>query len=137
MPFLSSRCRHVVNILPETDPTAESLLVVEVITPSGHWSSYPPHKHDQDAMPEESFLEETYYHRLNPAQGRILSKERGSPCGDSLKNLSRRQTSLDHESHLFNQEEWKRITTILFHLFYVPQMLVHDGISELQPETDF
>ncbi len=33
------------NILPETDP-AESLLVVEVITPGGHWSSYPPHKHD-------------------------------------------------------------------------------------------
>lgn len=61
--------RHVVNILPETDPTAESLLVVEVITPSGHWSSYPPHKHDRDALPDESQLEETYYHRLNPAQG--------------------------------------------------------------------
>ena len=44
--------RHVVNILPETDPTAESLLVVEVITPGGHWSSYPPHKHDRDALPE-------------------------------------------------------------------------------------
>jgi 5-deoxy-glucuronate isomerase len=32
---------------------AESLLVVEVITPAGHWSSYPPHKHDRDAYPEE------------------------------------------------------------------------------------
>ena len=61
--------RRVVNILPETDPTAESLLVVEVITPGGHWSSYPPHKHDRDALPEESLLEETYYHRLKPAQG--------------------------------------------------------------------
>lgn len=61
--------RHVVNILPETDPTAESLLVVEVITPGGHWSSYPPHKHDRDALPDESALEETYYHRLNPPQG--------------------------------------------------------------------
>ncbi len=61
--------RHVVNILPETDPTAESLLVVEVVTPGGHWSSYPPHKHDTDALPEESALEETYYHRLNPPQG--------------------------------------------------------------------
>ena len=30
---------------------------------------YPPHKHDQDAVPAESFLEETYYHRLNPPQG--------------------------------------------------------------------
>ena len=60
--------RHVYNILPDSEP-AESLLVVEVITPGGHWSSYPPHKHDRDALPEESFLEETYYHRLNPSQG--------------------------------------------------------------------
>ena len=60
--------RFVRNILPDT-ASAESLLVVEVITPGGHWSSYPPHKHDRDALPEESFLEETYYHRLNPPQG--------------------------------------------------------------------
>ena len=32
--------RHVCNILPETEP-ADSLLVVEVITPAGNWSSYP------------------------------------------------------------------------------------------------
>ncbi len=61
--------RHVTNILPETDPTADSLLVVEVITPGGHTSSYPPHKHDADNLPHESLLEETYYHRLNPPQG--------------------------------------------------------------------
>ena len=60
--------RFVRNILPETEP-AESLLVVEVITPAGHWSSYPPHKHDADRPPEETQLEETYYHRLDPAQG--------------------------------------------------------------------
>jgi 5-deoxy-glucuronate isomerase len=60
--------RHVYNILPETAP-ADSLLVVEVITPNGNWSSYPPHKHDTDAIPQESSLEETYYHHLNPAQG--------------------------------------------------------------------
>jgi 5-deoxy-glucuronate isomerase len=61
--------RHVTNILPESDPTAASLLVVEVITPGGHTSSYPPHKHDRDDLPRESHLEETYYHRLNPPQG--------------------------------------------------------------------
>lgn len=60
--------RHVRNILPETQP-AESLLVVEVITPSGHWSSYPPHKHDTAVEGRETVLEETYYHRLNPPQG--------------------------------------------------------------------
>jgi 5-deoxy-glucuronate isomerase len=60
--------RHVTNILPEWEP-AESLLVVEVITPGGNSSSYPPHKHDRDALPEESMLEETYYHRIDPHQG--------------------------------------------------------------------
>jgi 5-deoxy-glucuronate isomerase len=60
--------RFVRNILPETAP-ADGLLVVEVITPGGHWSSYPPHKHDTAAEGEETALEETYYHRLNPPQG--------------------------------------------------------------------
>ena len=63
-----SNTRYVTNILPETEP-ADSLLVVEVITPGGNSSSYPPHKHDQDNLPHESALEETYYHRLNPPQG--------------------------------------------------------------------
>ncbi|MGI9400973.1 MAG: 5-deoxy-glucuronate isomerase [Rhizobiaceae bacterium] len=63
-----SNTRYVTNILPEDQP-ANSLLVVEVITPGGHTSSYPPHKHDQDNLPNESLLEETYYHRLNPSQG--------------------------------------------------------------------
>jgi 5-deoxy-glucuronate isomerase len=65
---MDSNARHIRNILPET-AQAESLLVVEVITPGGHWSSYPPHKHDRDAFPEETLLEETYYHRLSPKQG--------------------------------------------------------------------
>jgi len=60
--------RYVRDILPQTEP-ADRLLVVEVRTPSGHSSSYPPHKHDTDDLPAESSLEETYYHRLNPAQG--------------------------------------------------------------------
>ncbi|MBI3672087.1 MAG: 5-deoxy-glucuronate isomerase [Rhizobiales bacterium] len=60
--------RHVTNIITEWD-AAESLLVVEVITPAGNTSSYPPHKHDQDNLPHESLLEETYYHRINPPQG--------------------------------------------------------------------
>lgn len=60
--------RMVHNILPDTG-AAGRLLVVEVYTPGGHWSSYPPHKHDQDMPPHETQLEETYYHRLNPKQG--------------------------------------------------------------------
>ncbi|ELX09054.1 5-deoxy-glucuronate isomerase IolB [Janthinobacterium sp. HH01] len=60
--------RYVCDILPQTE-AADGLLVVEVLTPAGHSSSYPPHKHDDDNIPSESALEETYYHRLNPPQG--------------------------------------------------------------------
>jgi len=63
-----SNTRYVCDILPQTEP-ADHLLVVEVRTPSGHSSSYPPHKHDTDNLPSESSLEETYYHRLDPPQG--------------------------------------------------------------------
>jgi len=63
-----SNQRFVCDILPETEPAAH-LLVVEVRTPAGHSSSYPPHKHDSDDVPHESALEETYYHRLRPEQG--------------------------------------------------------------------
>ncbi|NHN34093.1 5-deoxy-glucuronate isomerase [Paenibacillus agricola] len=65
--------RQVHNILPEQEP-ADSLLVVEVFTPNGHWSSYPPHKHDRDALPEESLLEETYYFRVQPEQGFAIQR---------------------------------------------------------------
>lgn len=63
-----SNTRYVTNIISETDP-ADGLLVVEVTTPAGNSSSYPPHKHDRDAFPEETLLEEVYYHRINPPQG--------------------------------------------------------------------
>ncbi len=60
--------RAIANILMESEP-AESLLVTEVVTPAGHWSSFPPHKHDTDDMPHEALLEETYYHRLRGGRG--------------------------------------------------------------------
>jgi 5-deoxy-glucuronate isomerase len=60
--------RTIHNILME-DRAAESLLVTEVLTPAGNWSSYPPHKHDTDDLPRETYLEETYYHRLARADG--------------------------------------------------------------------
>jgi 5-deoxy-glucuronate isomerase len=66
--------RHVRNILPDVSPHADSLLVVEVITPGGNWSSYPPHKHDTDDFPRETYLEETYYHRLARGSGFALQR---------------------------------------------------------------
>jgi 5-deoxy-glucuronate isomerase len=60
--------RRVQHIL-DTDQEAERLIVVEVITPAGNWSSFPPHKHDTENPPYEAYLEETYYHHVQPADG--------------------------------------------------------------------
>lgn len=65
--------RYVHNILPDT-ADADALLVVEVYTDEGCTSSYPSHKHDTDNAPTETYLEETYYHRLNPEQGFCMQR---------------------------------------------------------------
>lgn len=61
--------RYINNIAMEAEDYADHLLVTEVFTPAGHWSSYPSHRHDEDDYPRITYLEETYYHRLNPASG--------------------------------------------------------------------
>lgn len=61
--------RHIHNIAMEAEDYCDSLLVTEVFTPDGNWSSYPSHRHDEDDPPRITYLEETYYHRLNPASG--------------------------------------------------------------------
>lgn len=61
--------RYINNIAMENEDYCDSLLVTEVFTPAGHWSSYPSHRHDQDDFPRITYLEETYYHRLDPADG--------------------------------------------------------------------
>lgn len=60
--------RQIHHILMEDQP-ASSLLVTEVVTPAGHWSSYPPHKHDTDDPPRECYLEEIYYFRFRDPRG--------------------------------------------------------------------
>jgi 5-deoxy-glucuronate isomerase len=47
---------------------AQKLIVCEVITPAGNWSSYPPHKHDTDVPGHESRLEEIYYFEASAAK---------------------------------------------------------------------
>lgn len=65
--------RYVHNILDD-QAEAESLLVVEVFTDEGNTSSYPSHKHDTDNPPNETYLEETYYHRFDPPQGWAMQR---------------------------------------------------------------
>ncbi|NIZ41283.1 5-deoxy-glucuronate isomerase (plasmid) [Entomospira entomophila] len=82
--------RLVHNILPDTVDYAQSLLVVEVFTEGGNFSSYPPHKHDQDNLPTESLLEEVYYHELYPKQGfvfqRVYTEDRSIDQTMSVEN---------------------------------------------------
>ena len=66
---VGTNTRHINNIAMEGEDYCDSLLVTEVFTPAGHWSSYPSHRHDEDDYPRITYLEETYYHRLNPASG--------------------------------------------------------------------
>lgn len=56
--------RSVRNFCMEATFEADKLLACEVITPAGNWSSYPPHKHDQDRPGMESLLEEIYYFEI-------------------------------------------------------------------------
>jgi len=70
--------RQVNHILPPGFP-CHRLVVVEVYTPSGGWSSYPPHKHDvhrerPDGVLLEADLEEVYYYRISPPEGFALQR---------------------------------------------------------------
>ena len=71
--------RSVHKILMEERP-AESLLVVEVVVPAGHWAGYPAHKHDEENLPYETCLEEIYYHRIRRPEGfaiqRVYTRDR-------------------------------------------------------------
>lgn len=64
--------RQISHILDPGD--AEHLLCVEVYTPSGNWSSYPPHRHDVQDPPNEVALDEIYHHRIAPADGWMVQR---------------------------------------------------------------
>jgi 5-deoxy-glucuronate isomerase len=55
--------RRVVNYCMPASFEADRLLACEVVTPAGNWSSYPPHKHDEEKA-DETELEEIYYFEL-------------------------------------------------------------------------
>lgn len=65
--------RQINHILKPEFP-ANRLLVVEVYTPSGNWSSYPPHKHDIHNPPGEVDLEEIYYYKIDRPEGYAIQK---------------------------------------------------------------
>ncbi|MCY0958870.1 5-deoxy-glucuronate isomerase [Streptomyces sp. H27-H5] len=63
-------CSRQVNNFAAADVfDCDRLIAVEVLTPGGNWSSYPPHKHDEHRPGEESRLEEIYYFEIAPHRG--------------------------------------------------------------------
>jgi 5-deoxy-glucuronate isomerase len=76
--------RQINHIIDPTFP-ADRLELVEVLTPSGNWSSWPPHKHDVDDMPAEAVLEEVYHYRFRrPEAWAIQRVYRGDRSRDGI-----------------------------------------------------
>ncbi|HEX2915789.1 MAG TPA: 5-deoxy-glucuronate isomerase [Chloroflexia bacterium] len=67
-----SRTFH--SVLVETDEPVHRLIVGETYTPSGHWSTYPPHKHEQEIPGQEVFMEEFYFFKSSAPEGWGLLK---------------------------------------------------------------
>ncbi len=65
--------RQINSMIPPAFP-AHRLIVVEVYTPAGNWSSFPPHKHDVHNPPGEVDLEEIYYYRIDRPEGFAIQK---------------------------------------------------------------
>ncbi|AJT66976.1 hypothetical protein T261_5350 [Streptomyces lydicus] len=79
----TGNCSRQVNNFAAADVfECDRLIAVEVLTPGGNWSSYPPHKHDECRPGEESELEEIYYFEIAEARGRPgLGYQRVTPSG--------------------------------------------------------
>jgi 5-deoxy-glucuronate isomerase len=68
----SGTCTRMVRNFASADAfDCDKLIAVEVITPGGNWSSYPPHKHDEHRPGEESELEEIYYFEIDGGPGAL------------------------------------------------------------------
>lgn len=70
--------RQINRIMPPGFPCSR-LVVVEVYTPGGNWSSYPPHKHDihkvrSDGTILEADLDEVYYYKIDRPEGYALQR---------------------------------------------------------------
>jgi 5-deoxy-glucuronate isomerase len=103
--------RQINNILPPGSPV-DKLVLVEVYTPGGNWSSYPPHKHDRVIKDGEKLLEadleEIYFYKMDKKEGyayqRIYTDEtsplhqRGFPI-DALLNVSNNHAVLVPEGY--------------------------------------
>ncbi len=73
--------REVRNFGVPATLDADSIIACEVVTPAGNWSSYPPHKHDEERDGVETELEEIYYFETQVADGAAASGAPHDPVG--------------------------------------------------------
>jgi 5-deoxy-glucuronate isomerase len=70
-----SRTYHqILTEISQPELPARRLIVGETYTPSGNWSTYPPHRHKVDDLPVEARHEEMYYFRVAPPGGFGISR---------------------------------------------------------------
>ena len=60
---------QILTLASQPELPARRLIVGETFTPSGNWSTYPPHKHQVDDLPHEAFHEEMYFFKVSPQDG--------------------------------------------------------------------
>lgn len=70
----SRNFHQILTLAGQPDLPARRLIVGETFTPSGNWSTYPPHKHEVDDLPREAYHEELYFFKVSPADGFGLTR---------------------------------------------------------------
>ncbi len=70
----SRNFHQILTLAGQPDLPARRLIVGETFTPSGNWSTFPPHKHEKDDLPREAYHEELYFFKVSPADGFGLTR---------------------------------------------------------------
>lgn len=65
----SRNYHQILTLAGQPELPAQRLIVGETYTPSGNWSTYPPHRHEKDDLPREAYHEELYFFKVSPAEG--------------------------------------------------------------------
>jgi len=101
--------RQINSMLPPSF-LAQRLMVVEVLTPGGNWSSYPPHKHDVHNPPDEVDLEEIYYYRIERPEGYhpvVAAHGYNVYYLNALAGSARSMACSDDPDYAWVKSEWK------------------------------
>ncbi len=70
----SRNYHQILTLAGQPDLPAKRLIVGETYTPSGNWSTFPPHRHEKDDLPREAYHEELYFFKVSPADGFGLTR---------------------------------------------------------------